>query len=83
MRNIEYGVEYYDDGYIGLAKIPRRVHQCFKEIEAKNKTMIPFPRGINCIRIHEGNIFQIAGYNDDDGLYCYLINSDGTRNRSF
>lgn len=83
MRNTEYGVEYYEDGYTGLAKIPRRTYQRFKEIEAKNKFLIAFPRGINCVRIHEGNIFQISGYNEDDGLYCYLINPDGTRNRSF
>ena len=72
------GVEIYEDGEFGLSKIPRRTYRYLSEVEAANKSKIPLPAGINCLRIHENNIIQIAGYNTTVGMYCYLVQPDGT-----
>ena len=71
-------VEVYEAGEFGLSQIPRRTYRHLREIEADNKNKIQLPAGINCLRIHEGNIFQIAGFNNIIGMYCYLVRPNGT-----
>ena len=76
-------VELYEPGVTGLAKIPRKIYVKRNQIPAANRGVLKGLKGINCIRIHEGNIIQVAGYNWNDGMYCYLTNPDGSLARSF
>lgn len=76
-------VELYEPGTLGLGKIPKRIYVKRNQIPAVNKGVLKGIKGINVIRIHEGNIIQVAGYNLNDGMYCYLTNPDGTLARSF
>ena len=76
-------VELYEPGITGLAKIPRKIYVKRNQIPAANRGVLKGIKGINVIRIHEGNIIQVAGYNWNDGMYCYLTNPDGTLARSF
>ena len=76
-------VELYEPGVTGLGKIPKRIYVKRNQIPAVNRGVLKGIKGINCIRIHEGHIIQVAGYNWNQGLYCYLTKPDGTLARSF
>ena len=73
-------VEFYKD----LSRPPhRKLYLKRNQIPAINRGAFRKLKGINCIRIHGPNIIQVAGYNWNDGLYCYLTQPDGTLVRSF
>lgn len=76
-------IELYEPGIAGLSKLPKKIYAKRNQIPAVNRGILKGLKGINVIRIHEGKIFQVAGYNWNDGLYCYLANPDGTLNRNF
>ena len=76
-------IELYEPGATGLGKIPKRIYVPRNQIPAVNRGILKGIKGINTIRVHEGNIFQVAGYNLRDGMYCYLANPDGTLAKSF
>lgn len=76
-------IELFKPGITGLGKPPKRIYAKRNQIPAVNRGVLKGVKGINVVRIHDGNIIQVAGYNLRDGLYCYLTNPDGTLARSF
>ena len=72
-------VELYKD----LAGTPKKIFVKRNQIPAANRGVLKNVRGINVVRIHDGHIIQVAGYNLRDGLYCYLTKPDGSLARSF